>query len=105
MFVDSVVNMPVEEVLKKEQEIIGDHPNTYMFTKNIAEQLMKKNRGNIPMTIVRPSIIGAAIKEPFPGWVDSVSAGTAVYLLVGLGLIKEFNCNAELIGDNVPVDY
>jgi fatty acyl-CoA reductase len=79
MFADSVANMPVEEVLKKEQELIGNHPNTYMFTKNIAEQLMKKNRRNIPMTIVRPSIVGAAIKEPFPGWVDSVSSATAVY--------------------------
>jgi len=66
---------------------------------------LEKKRGNIPLNIVRPSIIGVAYQDPFPGWVDAITAGTAVYLLVGLGLIKEFNVNASLIGDNIPVDY
>lgn len=76
-----------------------------MFTKNIAEQLIDLKRGNIPVTIVRPSIIGVSYRDPNPGWVDSITAGTAVYLLVGLGIIKEINSNSSLIGDNVPVDY
>jgi len=41
--------------------------NSYTFTKWMAEQLIKKNRGNIPTVIVRPSIVACALKHPFPG--------------------------------------
>jgi hypothetical protein len=104
MFVDSLINMPVEEIELKQKDIIGNFPNTYTFTKNIGEKLLKKHRGDLPMVIIRPSIIGAAFKEPNYGWVDSVSAATAVYLMGGLGLVKEFYGLAESIGDQIPVD-
>ncbi|CAI2369551.1 unnamed protein product [Moneuplotes crassus] len=105
MLVESIIKLDQHQIVKKEREIIGNHPNTYMFTKNIAEQLLQLKRGDIPLTIVRPSVLGVAYRDPNPGWVDSITAGTAVYLLVGLGIIKEFNFNSSLIGDNVPVDY
>ena len=72
--------MAEEEVKLKQKDIIGRFPNTYTYTKNIGEKLLKKHRGSLPLVIIRPSMIGAAFKEPFPGWVDSISAATAVYL-------------------------
>lgn len=105
MFVDSLINMSEEEVLLKEKDIVGKFPNTYTFTKNIGEKLLKKHRENVPLVIIRPSIIGAAMIEPFPGWVDSISAATAVYLTGSIGLLRDLQCNPNFIGDQVPVDY
>lgn len=105
MFVDSLVNMPEEEVLLKQKEIVGKFPNTYTFTKNIGEKLLKKHRGDLPLVIIRPSIIGAAEAEPFPGWVDSISAGTAVYLTGALGVLRDLCGRVDIIGDQIPVDH
>jgi hypothetical protein len=89
MFVESLLQMPEAEIELKQKEIIGKFPNTYTFTKNIGEKLLKKHRGDLPLVIIRPSIIGAAVQEPFPGWVDSISAGTAVYLTGALGMLRD----------------
>lgn len=48
------------------------HPNTYTLTKSMAEQLVFDYNDKLPICIVRPSIVTAAIEEPFPGWVDNV---------------------------------
>jgi thioester reductase-like protein len=57
-YVYEISHMSPDEAIRREKEIIGDFPNTYMFTKNVAEQLLHQQRGNLPMTIVRPAIIG-----------------------------------------------
>lgn len=36
--------------------IAGDRPNTYTFTKALAEDMLIKECGNLPVAIVRPSI-------------------------------------------------
>ena len=50
----------------------GSHPNTYTFTKLLAEQMVSDYSHNLPICIVRPSIVTAAIEDPFPGWVDNI---------------------------------
>lgn len=55
-----------------EKKILENHPNTYTFTKNLAEQIVLTKAEDLPIAIVRPSIICAAQKEPFPGWVDNL---------------------------------
>lgn len=47
-------------------KLIGDRPNTYTFTKALAENLLVEECGSLPVAIVRPSIVSAAWKEPFP---------------------------------------
>lgn len=37
-------------------KIKGDYPNTYIFTKNIAEVLVYKERHDLPVVIYRPAI-------------------------------------------------
>ena len=56
------------------------------------------------MCIVRPSIINTSYKQPFPGWLDSLAAAAAMYLMIGLGIIKEVKGNPNNIGDTIPVD-
>lgn len=37
-------------------EVIGEHPNTYTFTKHMAEHEVQKMQARFPCTIVRPSM-------------------------------------------------
>ncbi|KAK1120215.1 hypothetical protein K0M31_012582 [Melipona bicolor] len=50
-----------------EGRILKIYPNTYMFTKNLAEQIVSSNSDYLPVAIVQPSIIGVSLKEPCPG--------------------------------------
>jgi hypothetical protein len=36
--------------------LIGNRPNTYTFTKALAESMLMKEAANLPVAIVRPSI-------------------------------------------------
>lgn len=47
-------------------KLIGERPNTYTFTKALAEYLVLQEAGDLNIAIVRPSIVGASWKEPFP---------------------------------------
>ena len=59
--------------------LIGQCPNTYTYTKALAEQILEIERGDIPLAIVRPSIVTAAEKEPQPGWIDNLNGPTGIY--------------------------
>jgi fatty acyl-CoA reductase len=38
-------------------KMIKDRPNTYTYTKSIAEYLVYEARGELPVAIFRPSIV------------------------------------------------
>lgn len=59
---------------------MGQCPNTYAYTKAFAEQLLIQEHGQIPVAIVRPTIVTAAMKEPFPGWIDNLNGPTGPYI-------------------------
>ncbi|MCH8247874.1 MAG: SDR family oxidoreductase [Bacteroidetes bacterium] len=80
------------------------HPNTYTLTKSIAEHLLVERRGEIPLTIVRPSIISASWRYPFPGWVDSYAAFAGVVRLIGEGRLRTVVARSSVRSDVVPVD-
>lgn len=82
----------------------ADWPNTYTFSKCIGENLMRDQRGNVPLAIIRPSIIGCAWEEPVPGWVDSIMAAGAVYMAIGLGMCRVMPGQYDGIASLVPVD-
>ncbi|WP_434386969.1 SDR family oxidoreductase [Melittangium boletus] len=80
------------------------HPNTYTYTKCLAEHLLCARRGAVPLRIVRPSIISAAWKAPFPGWLDSAAAFAGCLLYAGLGVVKAWVADPSVRLDVVPVD-
>lgn len=44
-----------------------DHlPNTYTYTKGLAEYVLLKEAADLPTAIMRPAIIGASLREPAP---------------------------------------
>ncbi|KAJ0092803.1 hypothetical protein Patl1_26288 [Pistacia atlantica] len=46
--------------------------NFYEFTKAMGETVIYKNRGEIPVAIIRPSVIESSFKEPSPGWIQGI---------------------------------
>lgn len=74
-------------------------PNTYAYTKALTEDLVNSYSGQIPLVITRPSIgksiysydnktfhtfflslVTAAWKEPYPGWVEGMNGPTGLII-------------------------
>jgi fatty acyl-CoA reductase len=54
--------------------------------------------------ICRPSIVAGALREPFPGWTDTIAAAGGITLMVGLGVITFIEAKMDNHFDVVPVD-
>jgi hypothetical protein len=71
----------------------------------MAERTLKKRRNpKLPTLIVRPSIIIGAIKEPMPGWTDTISAAGGLSLTGGIGIVNWVHGSKHNISDVIPVD-
>jgi len=44
----------------------------YVFTKALGEMVLMQEKGDIPLVIVRPTIVTSTYKEPIPGWVEGI---------------------------------
>ncbi|RHN60538.1 putative alcohol-forming fatty acyl-CoA reductase [Medicago truncatula] len=47
-------------------------PNTYTFTKAMGEMLLVHHKDNVPLIIIRPTMITSTNKDPFPGWIEGL---------------------------------
>uniref|UniRef100_A0A672Q4L3 Fatty acyl-CoA reductase n=1 Tax=Sinocyclocheilus grahami TaxID=75366 RepID=A0A672Q4L3_SINGR len=65
-------------------KLLGERPNTYTYTKALAEQLIQQECGNLNVAIIRPSIVGASWKEPFPGWIDNFNGPSGIFIASAL---------------------
>lgn len=72
VFLQCIQSLPREVLDMITDKLQLSHPNTYTLTKSMAEQIVADYSQTLPLCIVRPSIVGAAIEEPYPGWVDNV---------------------------------
>jgi alcohol-forming fatty acyl-CoA reductase len=71
----------------------------------MAERTLKKRRRpDLPVLLVRPSIISGAWKEPVPGWTDTISAAGGISLGGGIGIINWVHGHGDNLADLVPVD-
>lgn len=52
--------MPLNDLIASTSRILGSFPNTYTYTKNLCERLMKIRQGSVPLCIVRPAIINTS---------------------------------------------
>lgn len=90
----------------EEKELLSKtgHPNTYTFTKCLAELILAKRRGDVPLTLLRPSIVSACRNYPFPGWIDSHAAYAAFISLLGAGHLRVVRTDPNTFIDVVPCD-
>jgi alcohol-forming fatty acyl-CoA reductase len=79
-------------------------PDAYAYTKALGERALLQNRGDVPVSIVRPSIIESAVAEPRPGWIRGFRMAEPVIISYARGLLKEFPGVPEGIIDVIPVD-
>lgn len=91
-----------EDVANK---LLEGRPNTYTFTKALAEHYVFKHEGKFPISIVRPSIVISANSDPCPGWCDNVNGITGLGCLAAIGLLRTIDWNYYATSDMVPVDY
>jgi alcohol-forming fatty acyl-CoA reductase len=79
-------------------------PDIYTLTKALGERVAEDAAGEIPVSIVRPSIIESALRHPFPGWIEGFKMAEPIILAYGQGNIPEFPGIPEGILDVIPVD-
>ena len=79
-------------------------PDAYAFTKALGEQALTDVKGDVPVAIVRPSIIESAWAEPRPGWIRGFRMAEPVIISYARGLLKEFPGVPEGTVDVIPVD-
>ncbi|XP_062121764.1 putative fatty acyl-CoA reductase CG5065 [Drosophila sulfurigaster albostrigata] len=104
-FLTCTKKIPDEYLNRMADYIKGPHVNTYTFTKSIAEQIVNSYKDLIPIVIVRPSIVTAAYKEPYPGWIDNIQAISGIMMEIGKGGISSILGDKNLICDIIPVDF
>ena len=97
--------MNPQYISDNEKTLIGNYPNTYTYTKSMAERVLKKNHGNLRVSIVRPSIIISSYEEPTPGWTDTLAAGGGVIFAITSGLMHVVFTDPKSTVDLIPVDY
>lgn len=85
-------------------KLLSGRPSTYHYTKAVAENLIVQEGGNLPMAIVRPSIIAGALKEPLPGWVDNFNGPNGFIVATGKGVLRTMIVYSHIGADMVPVD-
>src|SRR5205807_845529 len=79
-------------------------PDAYAYTKALGERALLEARGDVPVTIVRPSIIESSLMEPTPGWIRGFRMAEPVIIAYGRGLLSTFPGLPEGIIDVIPVD-
>lgn len=58
--------------------LIDGRPNTYTYTKALAENLLREEASDLPVAIIRPSIIGSTVSEPMPVSCLPISSGWVI---------------------------
>ncbi|XP_059613253.1 fatty acyl-CoA reductase wat-like isoform X2 [Phlebotomus argentipes] len=85
-------------------ELSKGWPNTYTFTKALAEDLIKSEGKGLPITIFRPAVVLPTAQEPIPGWIDNMYGPTGMMVGVAAGLIHVCHVHKDNNAELVPVD-
>ena len=78
-------------------------PNTYTFTKSLGESVLATRGGDLPIAIVRPSIVESSERSPFSGWNEGINTSGPLSYLLGTNF-RQLPTNARKCLDVIPVD-
>ncbi|GAB2295442.1 hypothetical protein Dimus_029609 [Dionaea muscipula] len=78
--------------------------DTYVFTKAMGEMLLESMRGDVPVVILRPSVIESTYNDPFPGWIEGNRMMDPIVTYYGKGQLSSFLVDPIAVIDVVPVD-
>lgn len=95
-----------DEKLEKITPVLLDKwPNTYVYTKALGENMLLKYSSDLPVCIVRPSIVISTSSEPIPAWTNNMYGATGVTMGAAIGLLHTLYCKSENIAEVIPADY
>jgi thioester reductase-like protein len=78
-------------------------PNTYTFTKSLGESLLTRHGQDLPIAIVRPSIVESSTRSPFVGWNEGINTSGPLSYLLGT-TFRQLPTNERKCLDVIPVD-
>lgn len=78
--------------------------NSYVYTKALSEQICEHYKNQIPITIVRPSIVTGSEKEPIKGWCDNFNGPVGLLSACGIGIMRSMFASHKAELDCVAVD-
>ena len=87
--------------LKRAKEL--GWPNTYTFSKSLAESLISKYGNGLPIAIVRPAIVETSVDKPFRGWNEGINTSASLSYLLGT-FFRQLPTNERKRLDLIPVD-
>ncbi|XP_025415733.1 fatty acyl-CoA reductase wat-like [Sipha flava] len=99
--VASTDDQALQDMTKK---LIGDLPNTYAFTKSLAEDAIRREAQDLPILVFRPTVVIATYREPVRGWIDNVYGPTGLVVGAGTGVLHTYFGNTNVVTDMIPVD-
>jgi len=79
-------------------------PDVYTYSKALGETALVELHGDVPITIVRPSIIESAWSEPTAGWIRGFRMAEPLIVSFAKGELNTFPGYPEGIIDVIPVD-
>ncbi len=102
-------NYLTEEGTRRAQEL--GWPNTYTFTKSLAESMIakaiakyiSKDGARLPIAIVRPAIVETSVSKPFRGWNEGINTSASLSYLLGTAF-RQLPSNEHKRLDIIPVD-
>ncbi|GBP82274.1 Fatty acyl-CoA reductase wat [Eumeta japonica] len=127
-----LVDILDDELLEKfKKDLVGEHPNTYAYSKALAEDAVRQYSKDLPVAVVRPSIdlqrfkiayqpfsltlmltqtrrlfsVISTASEPVTGWIDNFYGPTGIVVSAKLGLLHSLHCDPKKKADLVPGDY
>ena len=80
--------------------------DTYTYMKALGEQMITKTRDDLPIAIIRQSIMESSLEDPEPGWLGG-ALRMADPLIVGFakGRLPDFPGDPNSILDIIPADF
>ncbi|GMJ10710.1 fatty acid reductase 1 [Hibiscus trionum] len=104
---DCVPNNAIKSAMKElglQRAKLNGWPNTYVFTKAMGEMLLGNFKGDLPLVIIRPTMITSTYKQPFPGWIEGLKTIDSIIMSYGKGTLTCFPGNPNSALDVIPVD-
>jgi len=96
-----VRNRLVRAGMKRAQHL--GWPNTYTFTKSLGESILSREGKDLPIAIVRPSIVESSERTPFTGWNEGINTSGPLSYLLGTNF-RQLPSNEQKCLDVIPVD-
>jgi thioester reductase-like protein len=78
-------------------------PNIYTFTKSLGESLLARHGRDLPIAVVRPSIVESSERSPFTGWNEGINTSGPLSYLLGTNF-RQLPTNERKCLDVIPVD-